>query len=125
VDFNALIEFNKYTLALAAASFVYALEKFVPMPTDWQRFSVMAALLLFFLSTALGVVVFAAATAALGPNEARRGRIQKQLPSLGIAHAVTLILGIILLAIVMVPRVLAAPEPAAKCCCAPVQSTDH
>ena len=65
MDFKALIDFNKYTLALAAGGFVYALEKFVPMESWGGRYLLLGLLVTFLCSALLGVAIFAGATAAL------------------------------------------------------------
>jgi hypothetical protein len=57
VDFKALIEFNKYTLALSAASFAYALDKFTPPTTSGGRLLLLLVLATFFLCTVLGVII--------------------------------------------------------------------
>jgi amino acid transporter len=119
IDFKSVVEFNKYTVALAAASFVYTLEKFVPMPTAGTRLFVLAVLLTFLASAILGVVMFAASTGAQHGAQERKERIQKVIPWLGIAHSALLCIGLVALGGMLLDRVMAAPEPIAKseCCC--------
>ena len=47
MDFKAVIDLAKYTLALTAGCFVYSLEKLVPAPTDPARWLVLALLAVF------------------------------------------------------------------------------
>ncbi len=121
MNFSALIEYNKYTLALAAACFAYALEKFVPVPTEGQRFLVLFTLGMFFVCAVLGVIIFAAATAAQHPNKAGSAvAIGRLIRPLGMAHTALLVFGLLGLGYVVYERVMAPPEaqkPTA--CCVP------
>ena len=126
MDFKALIDFNKYTSALAAASFVYTLEKFVPTPTMIGRLLVLGLLVTFLLSAILGVLIFAASTAALSQGAtAPRRQVERLIAPLGIAHASLLCIGMVALGFMLYPRVMADPQPIAppQCCCTQVSCT--
>lgn len=125
MDFKALIDFNKYTSALAAASFVYTLEKFVPTPTMVGRLLVLGLLVTFLLSAILGVLIFAASTAALSQEAASRRRVERLIAPLGITHASLLRIGMVALGFMLYPRVMADPQPIAppQCCCTQVSCT--
>jgi len=122
MNLEGLIEFNKYTLALAAASFAYALEKFVPMQSTGGRCLLLALLGVFLLSAVFGVVLFAIATAALHRDAPRAAALRPTISKLGIAHALLLCVGLLVLGGMLVPRVLAEPSAkAAPCrCCTPL-----
>lgn len=119
MDFQGLIEFNKYTIALAAAGFAYTLEKFSPMPTAGGRWLLLGVLGLFLVSAIFGVVVFAGATAALGNDEKRKRDIRKYLPWLGTTHAILLCVALLVVGGMLVNRVLTEPlrSVAPNCCC--------
>lgn len=109
MDFKALIDFNKYTLALAAAGFVYALEKLAPMPTLQGRYLLFGLLLIFLLSCLFGVGVFAAATRALHSDGAEKENLERIIQKLGTTHAVLLAVGMLVLGAMIVPRIFAPP----------------
>jgi len=110
LDFQALIEFNKYMLALSAGCFVYALDKFVPMPTSGGRYLLLTLLGAFFLSTVIGVVIFAAATSALHPKKKPSiAKLERVIGPLGMVHTSLLIIGLLILGWMLSGRVMAAP----------------
>jgi hypothetical protein len=120
MNFEGLIDFNKYTLAVAAGSFVYVLEKFVPMQTLPGRLFVLILLCVFLFSALLGVAVFAAATAALHADAARKQRIEAQINRMGIAHAALLCVGLLGLTPILYDRVMSPPkEQRQEACCCP------
>ena len=106
---------------LAAACFAYALEKFVPMPTAGQRFLVLFTLGMFFVCAVLGVIIFAAATAAQHPKKAGSAdAIARLIGPLGMAHTALLVLGLLGLGYLVYERVMAPPEaPKPTICCIP------
>lgn len=112
MNFEGLIDFTKYTLALAAASFVYTLETFVPASEPLERYVILAVLGVFLASSVAGMVIFAVCTKALHGKEKDRTRAKELMGTLGTAHAVLLLTGMIGLGLMLVPRVLRAPEPA-------------
>ncbi len=120
MNWNSLIEFNKYTVTLAAGGFVYTLEKFVPMPTPEGRWFVLLVLSMFLLSLFFGIVIFAMATTALSADEAKKKAAEERMPRYGIAHAVLLCVAMLAVGGMLIQRVLAAPPPPlpAMCCCA-------
>lgn len=120
MDFKGLIDFNKYTLAVAAAGFVYALEKFVPMPTLAGRWLLLALLGVFLLSAVSGVLVFAVATKALHAGDSNRQRkIEDLIARLGATHAVLLLIGLLGLGAMLVDRIMSEPPSIQEqsCCC--------
>lgn len=119
MNFEGLIDFNKYTLAVAAGSFVYVLEKFVPMQSLAGRMFVLVLLCIFLFSALLGVAVFAAATAALHADAARKQRIEARINQMGVAHAALLFVGLLGLAPILFDRVMSPPKQQGQeaCCC--------
>jgi hypothetical protein len=118
MDFKALIDFNKFTLALAAACFAYSLEKLVPMPTQTGRYLVLGLLAIFMLSTLCAVVLFAVATAALHRDDAQAEKLKPLISRLGVAHAGLLCIGLLVLGGMLVDRVLTEPPKTKPVCCA-------
>jgi hypothetical protein len=124
MNFQALIEFNKYTLALAAGCFAYTLEKFVPVPSDPERPLVLAVLGVFFVCALLAVIIFAAATAAQHPKKAAHAEtIAKLIAPLGIGHTFLLIAGLFALGWLLYGRVVGAPEAPKPVACCVVEGT--
>jgi hypothetical protein len=117
MDFKALIEFNKYTIALSAVCLAYAIDKFTPIQAG--GWFVLLVLALFFLCTLSGVVVFASATSALHEEKkAKVPALKRLIAPLGTAHVCLLIAGIIALGSLVLARVTMSTEPAkgAVCC---------
>ncbi len=118
MNIDGLIDFNKYTLAVAAACFVYAIEKIPPVGSGMSWLLFASALCLLAVSSVLGVLVFFVATSA-AHHEAKH----KVIPSahldwirrFGISHALTLIVGVVLLVAMLAPKVLSAREPGQAC----------
>ena len=111
MNFEGLIDFNKYTLALAAGGFVFTLDAFVPAASPAMRWMVLVLLAMFLASAALGVVVFSVCTKALHGDAAAKQAATDRLPSLGTAHATLLVVPLIGVGVLLVPQVLAAPQP--------------
>ena len=117
MNFTGVIDFTKYTLALAAAGFLYTLESFVPAPTAAGRAVVLVLMMLFLLAALSGVFIFAVSTAAMH-DPAREPDARVKIKRLGIAHLALLTVGMVALGAMLVPKVLAAPEhPVASCPC--------
>ena len=119
LDFEGLIEFNKYTLALAAGGFAYSLEKLVPAPTPVGRCLVLGLLALFLVSILCGVMLFAIATKAKHPRNPATAKsgMESNIARFGTAHAVTLTVALLLLGGMLVPRILATPSASPTCPC--------
>ena len=119
MDFKALVDFNKYTLALAAGGFVYALEKFVPMETPGGRYLLLGLLSILLLSVLLGVAIFAAATAALHADDIRKQRIEAYIRWFGVTHSILLCVGMLVLGGMLYDRVMSLPKQQTQqtCCC--------
>lgn len=105
MDFKAIIDLVKYTLALSAACFVYALEKLVPAPPE-GRWQVLALLGMFVISAVAGIFIFSAATAAQHGNPKREERQKKRIRWAAYIHIGFLALGVLLLGGKLVERVL-------------------
>ncbi len=119
MNFEGLIEFNKYTLALAAGAFLYTLEKFVPSGSILGRYLVFGVLIIFLASTIVGIAIFAVSTAALHRDALAQAQLQKWIQPLGITHACLLCLGLVVLGGMTYSRVMSEPAPPAafKCPC--------
>ncbi len=113
MDFKAVIELVKYTLALGAACFAYTLEKLVPAPSDGARWFVLALLSLFVLSVVGGIIMFSCATSALHGDEARALRQEPRIECASYIHVGCLVLGVLLLGGKLVEKVL-TDAPAAQ-----------
>ncbi len=121
MDWKSLVEFNKYTVALAAAGFAYTLEKFVPMPTAEGRWFVVLILCTFLLSLLFGILIFATATTALSADEGVKKTAEERMPWYGIPHLVLLGAAMLAVGVMLILRVLADPPkpvPVACCCVA-------
>lgn len=120
MDWKGLIQFNKYTVTLAAVGFAYTLEKFVPMPTAEERWVVVLILGTFLLSLIFGILIFATATTALSAGQGVTSDAEKLIPRLGIPHLVLLGVAMVAVGVLLIRRVLAdPPKPVAvACCCA-------
>lgn len=117
MDFKAIIDLVKYTLALTAACFVYALEKLVPAPTELGRWLVLALLTLFVISALAGIFIFSSATAALHGDKDKGARQRRRIERAAYIHIGILGLGVLLLGGKLVERVLTdVPKPAVVCC---------
>jgi O-antigen ligase len=117
MDFTALIDFNKYTLALAAACIAYSLEKFVPMPTPAGRYLVLVLLAIFMLSALCAVLLFAVATAALHRDKDNAAKLKPLIGRLGIAQMAFLCIGLVVLGGMLADRVLTEPQAPTPVCC--------
>jgi len=106
MDFKAVIDLVKYTLALSAACFVYTLEKFVPAPTLLAKCLALTLLALFLISAIWGILIFSSATAALHGNKRRAARQKNLIKKAAYIHIGFLTLGILLLGGKLVERVL-------------------
>ncbi len=111
MDFKAIIDLVKYTLALGAACFVYTLEKLVPVPAE-GRWLVLTLLGLFVVSAVAGILIFSAATAAQHGDPARAVRQKNRIRVAAYVHIGCLALGILLLGGKLVHQVFTeVPEP--------------
>ena len=110
MDYRALIDFNKYTLAIAAGGFVYTLEKFIPSEPGLVFHAVVAMLALFLFSSIAGVVLFSTATKSLhstGKQQSQETIIRRS----GIAHAGSLIVALLILGFLVFKEVVFAESP--------------
>lgn len=119
MDFKSLIDFVKYTLALAAGGFVYALEKFVPAETLQGRILLLVLLAVLLFSAILGIAVFAAATRALHAGDDSTATYEDHIRKFGTWHSILLVAGMLGLGGMLIERVLSPPEAAVDgiCCC--------
>ena len=120
MDFKAIIDLVKYTLALTAACFVYALEKLVPVPTELGRWLVLALLTLFVISALAGIFIFSSATAALHGDKDKAARQQRRIERAAYIHIGLLGLGVLLLGGKLVERVLTEAPKSPVVWCSPV-----
>lgn len=106
MDFKAIIELVKYTLAIPAACFVYTLEKLTPAPTEWAKWFALAILVLLFVSTLGGIFIFSSATAALHGDKDRAERQEKWIRRAACIHIGCMVAGVLLLGGRLVEKVL-------------------
>ena len=109
MKFESLIEFNKYTLALAAGSFLYSIEKLLPPDNQLKQVIVATLLVILLVSLVTGVIVFSAATAASHATAAndneRIKKNQKIIGWSGATHSITLVVALIILAFIFIEKV--------------------
>jgi hypothetical protein len=122
MNFDSLSDFNKYTLALAAASFVYGLEKLFPAVSASAQNWALILLACLLAATIFGILLFAAATAGKHAEQqkdtARLQKIASHIRWMGITHAGLLVAGLVILGALLFQRILHPPAAeAAKCCC--------
>jgi hypothetical protein len=117
MNFKAIIDLVKYTLALTAACFVYALEKLTPAPTAEERWLVLGLLAVFVIAALAGIFIFSAATAALHGDAERARRQQPLIKWAAYVHIGALGVGVLLLGGKLMNRVLTdLPKPPVVCC---------
>ena len=122
VNFDSVSEFNKYTLALAAAAFAYALEKLFPAGSILARNWALGLLAFLLAATIFGILLFAAATAGkhaeAQQDAARIQKVAKSIRWLGITHATLIVIALVILGVMLFQRILnPPPTEAPKCCC--------
>lgn len=110
MDHKGLIDFNKYTLALAAGGFIYTLSTFVPVSEEGDRIGVLVLLGFFLISMILGILVYAAATASLHGDAARENRLKRPISWMGGSHAIFLVLGLSFLGFKLYSLVMSPPN---------------
>ena len=127
LDYKAVIDFNKYTLALAAAGFVYVLEKFTPLTFGLVFVTVTFTLILFLVSILAGICLFAIATSGLHTqpeSETHKSKTHSRLIKVfGITHASCVLLAMLILGILVFSQLVLTdpkPEVAPTCCCTSV-----
>jgi hypothetical protein len=115
LNLDGVIDFTKYTLAVAAACFVYTIETLLPQQQPAMRYVVFALLLVLFLASVCGVLIFAVATNAMHGKE---GKIHAKLISrLGTGHLGLLCIGMLWLGVMLGIRVLQPPPSSPNACC--------
>ncbi len=116
MNIESLIDFNKYTLALAAAAFAYALEK---LPSGASgHVATIATLSVLAVSTLTGILLFSVATSASHHVASSRSDIPalhlNAIRWLGTLHSVLLTIGVISLGTVLLAQLFSRAEPS-KC----------
>lgn len=118
MNIDGLIDFNKYTLAVAAGCFVYAMEKIPPVKSDVAGVLLGATLFLLAAASVLGVLVFFVATSA-AHYKVEGGAIPDKhlewIRRLGISHSIALLFGVLLLVGMLVPRVFSSKDQRQDC----------
>jgi hypothetical protein len=117
MKFEAIIDLVKYTLAITAACFVYALEKLLPAPSELGRWLLLGLLTLFIISALAGIFIFSSTTAALHGDKDKAARQQRRIERAAYIHIGLLGLGVLFLGGKPVERVLTeVPRPSVVCC---------
>ena len=114
MNIDSLIDFNKYTLALAGACFVYSLEKL--SSGAGSQVATIATLSILAISTLAGILLFSVATSAShymtpGSSDIPAGH-RILIGWLGILHSALLAIGVVLLGVLLFKGFFATPEPA-------------
>lgn len=119
LNFDGVIDFTKYTLALAAAAFIYVIEKFTPAATSGGRAVTVGLLVVLLASSISGVLVLAASTAAPHANDVRKQRIIGLVGRFGTTHAVLLVAGLFGVGGLVFNQALSQPDdpPVTRCVC--------
>jgi hypothetical protein len=126
MNFEGLIEFTKYTLALSAGGFLYTLEKFVPSGSMLGRYLVLGVLVLFLASTLVGIAMFGISTAALHRDSSGQARLRGLMQPLGVTHACLLFLAMVALGTMTYSRVMSeAGIGPVQCSCSIAPSVPH
>ena len=113
MDYKALIDFNKFTLALAAVGLVCVLERFVQADSAILFAAILIILILFLVSALAGIFLFAAATFGLHSerkdgDENKVRRLDTLIKPLGITLIICFGLGMAILGVVIVTQVVFA-----------------
>ena len=101
MDYKGVIDFNKYTLALAAGGLVYSFERLPDFKSGFPIFVLLLLLFLFAIALVLAVLVFAAATRSLHLPDERKGELDGVIGGLGTSHAIALFVAIVILSVTM------------------------
>ena len=119
MNIDSLVDFNKYTLAVAAACFVYALEKLPPMETQLGLFALLATLAALAVSSICGILLFFVATSAAHHLSVQQSQIPERhrnwIKLLGTSHSLLLVLGVTALAGMLYPKVMMSNERSVDC----------
>ncbi len=121
VDFKAIIDFNKFTLALATGGLIYTFERIPEFKDGFPVFILLFLLALFFFSTVLGIALYAAATKSLHQDGKKKRNLDKAIEHLGSWHSGLLFAAVILLGITMLIHTLSelkadTEKPNCSCC---------
>ena len=117
MNFNGVIEFVKYTLALTAACFVYSLEKLAGTAPAHPVY-VLLLLGIFAIAALAGIFIFAASTAALHDKK-DTDVLKKWISLAGYTHVGALALGVVLLSGTLAIRVYTDPPKPPPVYCEP------
>ncbi len=120
MNYKALIDFNKYTLALATAGLIYTFERLPEFKQGFPIFVLLALLVLFAVSLLLAIALFAAATRALHLPQDRDGELDGAIRHLGRWHSGLLFTAIIILGFTMFVHAmteLGTETDSEPCCC--------
>ena len=104
MDYRGIIDFHKYTLAVAGGGLFYAFN-LVPKLTDYiSSLVVFMTLFLFFISALFAVIIFSTATKALhNDKNAKRKKIRNKIIRCSATiHYITLFIAVIALGVVMI-----------------------
>lgn len=123
MDYRAIIDFNKYTLALASGGLLYAFGLLPKLPDYRSEVAVFGTLFLFLAAAVCGIIIFAAATKALhhADEPAKNEQRDKIIRGAGAVHSLSLFLAVLALGIVMIAEAYAGlgeppQKPDCSCC---------
>lgn len=122
MDYKAIIDFNKYTLALAAAGFVYALNNYEHPATTTTYWAVLVMLFLFIFSTLVGILVSSTATSRLHKEVSQRPKPDYLIQYFGITHITSLVVAMLILGGLVFSQFIdqnrnPLPKKEPTCCC--------
>tara|TARA_R110000868_G_scaffold143864_2_gene362500 strand:+ start:2253 stop:2636 length:384 start_codon:yes stop_codon:yes gene_type:complete len=121
MNFTSIIDFNKFTVAIAVGCLVYATEKILPPDSLIKQIASIVLIGLLVLSIVLGVFLFAAATAACNAELAGdRSRVESNQATIkfcGTWHSITLGLALLIFAALLYNKFsISTPEDGLKSC---------
>ncbi len=122
MDYKAIIDFNKYTLALAAGGFAYVLKSYGKPEQVWIYWFVMVILILFLFSVICGILVASTATSRLNRIKEEQSNHDKLIRMFGITHIISMIVGMLFLGTMVFtdlkfPTKESRPNKSICCCC--------
>ena len=110
MNFEGVIDFTKYTLALSAGSFVYTLETFTPARDDIDRYVIVLLLVILLLASILGIAVLGVCTKAMHDSQKDQADTIKRVGTLGTWHSILLVVGVLGVGGLLIPHVLREAE---------------
>ncbi|MEQ9375382.1 MAG: hypothetical protein RIG68_09395 [Imperialibacter sp.] len=122
MNYESIIEFNKYTLALSAGGFAYVLDSYKEPATPLLFWLVVVVCVLLAFSTLAGILVYSTATSKTHQGDKESPGHDRFIRLFGTSHALFLAVAMLGLAVIVFsdiqyPKDNEQPEPRVVCCC--------